>query len=71
MEVIANLHEHYPINYSKTLLDNNCETNYYRSNWSQNGFSFPLCQQNSANLIYCLSFCETTLKNEKYKENQL
>lgn len=51
MEVIANLHDHYPINYSKTLLDNNCETNYYRSNWSQNGFSFPLCQQNSANLI--------------------
>lgn len=55
MEVISNLHAHYPINYSKTFLDNNCETNYYRSNWSQNGFSFPLCQQNSVNLIHCLS----------------
>lgn len=69
MEVISSLHEHYPINYSKTLLDNNCETNYCRSNWSQNGFSFPLCQQNSVNLIHVFSFWETTLENEKYKEN--
>lgn len=70
MEVISNLHEHYPINYSKTFLDNNCETNYYRSNWSQNGFSFPLCQQNSVNLIHCLSD-KSLKKNEKCKESQL
>lgn len=63
MEVISNIHEHYPINYSKTFLDNNCETNYYRSNWSENGFSFPLCQQNSVNLIHCLS--EKPLKKWK------
>lgn len=55
MGVISNPHEHYSINYSKAFVDNNCETNYYRPNWSQNGFSFPLCQQNSANLIHGLS----------------
>lgn len=55
MEVISNLHEHYPINYSKTLLDNNCETSYYRSNWSQNGFfsimPTKLCKSNPLSFI--------------------
>lgn len=42
----------------QTSLGNNFETNYYRSNYSQNRFSFYV--NKTEILIHYLPFCETT-----------
>ena len=68
MGVISNPYEHYSIKYSKAFVDNNCGTNYYRPNWSQNGFSFPLHQQNSENLIHGPSVKPLNSKMELQRE---